>query len=229
MKNILLITVVMMLPIQAHAQENHREDKEGRREAPAASHAPAIHEHSSTPTVQVQNPHPIATRTAHEAVQTHIGASAVAVQQQPHRTSHSTGPRMYARQPAARPTPQQPVARNNLFHHTHHDNWHPRYNFYDHRYHFYPYINVNPVVYLSAGYTQVNFNGDAYYYDNGMFYQDEGDPQGYIAVDPPIGVIINALPAGAMQTIVNGVVYYVYNGIYYVPVPNGYQVVEVPQ
>ena len=52
------------------------------------------------------------------------------------------------------------------------------------------------------------------------------DAQGqYFAVAPPIGIIVNALPAHARQIDVNGQVFYRYKGIFYIQVAEGYQVV----
>ncbi len=132
------------------------------------------------------------------------------------------GPRVYA-------VPVPATAENNrLFHHQHHNNWRPRYNFYDDQYHFYPYVNIAATMDLSADCVSVEFNGQTYFYDDGTFYQQDAAGQ-YFAVAPPIGIIVNALPSQARQIIVNGQVLYRSKGVCYIQVAQGYQVVgQVP-
>lgn len=116
------------------------------------------------------------------------------------------------------------VGHNEILNHQHHRYWHPRYNFYQNQYHFYPYINVASMVELSPDYVAVSFNGENYYYDHWTFY--EQDAQGYMAVPPPIGAIVTTISSHAVQVIINGEIYYNYNDVYYKPVPQGYEVVE---
>jgi len=129
-----------------------------------------------------------------------------------------TGPRVYALQASA------PAMNNQLFHHQHHKNWRPRYNFYENEYHFYPYVNIASSVDLSGGYVAVVFNGQNYYYDQGTFYLQDDSGQ-YIAVAPPVGIIVNPIAPQARQIIVNDQVYYRYKGVFYIQVAQGYQVV----
>ena len=116
-----------------------------------------------------------------------------------------------------------PAENNLLFNRQHHNNWQPLYNFYNNQYQFYPYVNVTSLVELSANYVTVLFNGQAYFYDRGSFYVQ--DPQGYLAVPPPIGIIVNVIPQHARQIIVDGQIYYRYKGVFYIQVAQGYQVV----
>ena len=106
----------------------------------------------------------------------------------------------------------------------HHKYWHPRYNFYEHQYHFYPYVNVASMVELAPECVQVVFDGNMYYYDHWTFYQQTAE--GYLAVPPPIGIVVLAISSHATQVIINGDVYYNYNDVFYKPVGQGYQVVE---
>ena len=132
-------------------------------------------------------------------------------------------PRVYAVVPSA------PVMNNNLFHRQHHKNWQPRYNYFDNEYHFYPYVNIANAVDLSADGESIEFggNGSIFYYDQGTFYQKVGLT--YLAVVPPVGIIVNPIAANARQIIVNGQVFYRYKGVFYVQVAEGYQVVEPVQ
>ena len=128
-------------------------------------------------------------------------------------------PRVYAIPAAA------PVFNNRLLNRQYHRNWQPLYNFYDNQYHFYPYVNTALTVELSTNCVVVGFNGQTYYYDRGTFYlQDE---QGhYVAVAPPLGIIVNVLPSHARQIYMNGQIYYRYKGICYMQTSQGFQVVE---
>ena len=87
----------------------------------------------------------------------------------------------------------------------------------------YPYVNVTSLVELSADCIIVLFNGQTYYYDRGSFYVQ--DPQGHLAVPPPIGIIVSVIPQHARQIDVNGQIYYRYKGVFYIQVAQGYQVV----
>ncbi len=88
------------------------------------------------------------------------------------------------------------------FHRRHQGNWHPQYTFYEDTYHFYPYVNIIPVVTLSSG---------------------------YVAVPPPMGIVVPTIRTTQYQHIVDGEIYYAHNGVYYQPVAGGYKVVGVVQ
>jgi hypothetical protein len=146
---------------------------------------------------------------------------------------HKASPQTHVAQPAhqERILPRvhavvlsSPVENKRLFNRQHHKYWHPRYNFYDHLYHFYPYVNVVSAVELSPDCVQILFDGQMYYYDHWVFYLQEAG--GYLAVPPPIGIIVISISPHAIQAIINGDVYYNHNDVYYKPVPQGYQVVE---
>jgi hypothetical protein len=130
-------------------------------------------------------------------------------------------PRVYAVAPSA------PQEDNRLFRHQHHNNWQPLYNYYDNEYHFYPYVNVTSPVELSANYVTVLFNGQTYFFDRGSFYVET--PQGYLAVPPPIGIIVSTISQHARQIEMGGQVYYRHKGICYIQVEQGYQVVQQVQ
>ena len=111
-----------------------------------------------------------------------------------------------------------------FLHRQHHNHWQPRYNFYDNQYHFYPYVNIASVVELSGGYLVVGPDGQNYYYDQGTFYlQDQGGQ--YVAVSPPVGIIVNPIAVNARQINVNNQIFYRYKGVFYIQVAQGYQVI----
>jgi len=146
---------------------------------------------------------------------------------------HKASPQTHVAQPAhqERITPRvhavvlsSPVENKRLFNRQHHKYWHPRYSFYDHLYHFYPYVNIVSAVELSPDCVEVLFDGQVYYYDHRVFYLQETG--GYLAVPPPIGIIVTLISPHAVQVIINGDIYYNYNDVYYKHVSQGYQVVE---
>lgn len=51
------------------------------------------------------------------------------------------------------------------------------------------------------------------------------DPQGYLAVPPPIGIIVGAIPPNARQINVDGQTYFRKKGVFYIQVDQGFQVV----
>ncbi|TDX01303.1 DUF6515 family protein [Dinghuibacter silviterrae] len=71
-----------------------------------------------------------------------------------------------------------------------------------------------------------SFGGQPYYYDQGVYYQP--DNGGYVAVAPPVGAIVNALPEGYETTQVGDQTYYYFGGAFYVYTDQGYQVVDAP-
>jgi hypothetical protein len=118
-----------------------------------------------------------------------------------------------------------PVVNNRLFNRQHHKHWQPLYNFYGNEYHFYPYVNIAATVELSSDCVAVGFDGLTYYYDRGTFYQQDQQGQ-YVAVAPPIGIMVSVLPPHARQIDINGQIYFRYKGICYIQTPQGFQVVE---
>ena len=86
-----------------------------------------------------------------------------------------------------------------------------------------------PVVTLSSEYVVIVYNGVTYYYDQDSFYEDQGDQRGYVAVPPPMGIVVPTIRTTQYQHIVDGEIYYAHNGVYYQPVAGGYKVVGVVQ
>ena len=199
------------------AQVN-RPDQKDQQHAPASRPAPIEHNNQGRPEVQ----------TSREVPQ-HIERRQIQHREPPPEQAHTPTPQAFHQErekPRVYAVPATvPVENNRLFHHQHHDNWRPRYNFYDNQYHFYPYVNIAATMELSADCVSVMFNGQTYYYDGGTFYQQDNQGQ-YYAVVPPIGIIVSAIPADARQIIVNNQVFYRYKGVCYAQVAGGFQVVE---
>lgn len=79
---------------------------------------------------------------------------------------------------------------------------------------------------LAADAFYFSLANQAYYYDDGVYYEPTNG--GYTAVAPPIGAVVNALPEGYETTQVGDDTYYYYGGTFYVYTQQGYQVVAPP-
>jgi len=229
-KNIKSILFVVCAVMVFTAQANRPDDKgkpggAGPRPAPQARTAPAARQApASRPQVQVSRQAP------RQAVERRSPVQAVArsVPRVDIRTPQPLDERGGMPRVYAVPAPSAPARNDLLFNRQHHNKWQPLYNFYNGQYNFYPYVNVNSPVEISADFATVLFNGQNFYYDRGRFYQQ--DDQGrYFAVPPPIGIIVTVLPQHARQVNVDGQVYFRYKGIFYVQVDQGFQVVDPVQ
>ena len=149
------------------------------------------------------------------------------VDRKPLIQAHPTQPD-YQNRPGLRvyavPVAPAPVQRNNLFNHQHHNKWQPLYNFYNGQYNFYPYVNVGASVELSADFSTIFYNGQNFYYDRGSFYVQ--DAEGYLAVPPPMGIIVSAIPPNARELEMGGQMFFRKKGVFYIQVQQGYQVVQ---
>lgn len=79
---------------------------------------------------------------------------------------------------------------------------------------------------MPPGHRKVMMGGNPYYFHGGHYYRPMRG--GFVAVFPPVGLVINTLPPGFQVMMVAGVTYYVYDGIYYQTAPGGYVVVSQP-
>gem|GEM_PF-6348320 len=212
-KRIKTVLFVICIVLVFTAQSKRPDDKQ----RPERSGSSGSHEHAAQPVSNLHNN------------QTHVPVQATHTPQTLRRERPSQGhiaqvsnqrrpePRVYA--------VSAPVVENRQpLHHQHHKYWHPRYNFYGHQYYFYPYVNIASMVELSPDCIQVFFNGQTYYYDHWVFYVQT--PQGFLAVPPPIGIIVPTVSSHAAQVIINGGIYYNHNDVYYEPVAQGFEVVE---
>jgi len=83
---------------------------------------------------------------------------------------------------------------------------------------------------LPAGYRRRWWRNRYWYYGGDMWYYQQGDD--YVAAQPPLGMVVYALPEGATKHVVGGRTYYEYRGIWFKPVLSGggmsYEVVHQP-
>lgn len=80
---------------------------------------------------------------------------------------------------------------------------------------------------MPPGYRTFGHGHEHFYYHRGYFYRHD-DRRGFIAVHPPVGLVIDALPALFTLVTVMGIDYYLSEGVYYRHVPTGYEVVPAP-
>ncbi len=71
----------------------------------------------------------------------------------------------------------------------------------------------------------IEINGNIFYYNDGFFYKELG--QNFVVVSPVINSIVKTIPRA--RTSVGTAGHYEHNGIYYKRVPQGYQVIEMPE
>ncbi|HEY3180040.1 MAG TPA: DUF6515 family protein [Casimicrobiaceae bacterium] len=80
---------------------------------------------------------------------------------------------------------------------------------------------------LSPEAVDVISNGRRYWYDNALWYVEDGS--GLSAAQPPVGIVISKLPPMyATGFYDDGTPYYYAHGVYYVPVDGGYAVTDAP-
>ena len=79
---------------------------------------------------------------------------------------------------------------------------------------------------MPPGHGRVVVGGNPYYFHGGHYYRPMRG--GFVAVFPPVGLVIRTLPPGFEVLVVAGLTYYVYDSIYYRTAPGGYVVVSPP-
>lgn len=94
-----------------------------------------------------------------------------------------------------------------------------------HHNHYYPALGYSIAV-LPAGNIAVNFRGGRYWFQSGVWFEQDG-PR-YVVVKPPPGIVVPVLPPGYTTVFMAGAPYYYANDVYYGGAPGGYAVVNPP-
>ncbi len=81
-------------------------------------------------------------------------------------------------------------------------------------------------IFLPTKFISIVIDGSKYYYCDGVFYRR--GLYKYVAVEPPVGAVVPALPFGYETVIINDGTYYTYKGVYYQLNSEGYVVVPQP-
>ena len=79
---------------------------------------------------------------------------------------------------------------------------------------------------LPRGHITVRQGRDDYFYHHGHYFRRGG--VGFIAILPPVGLVVPILPPGYTTMVVTGSPYYFYEGVYYRQAPTGFVVVAPP-
>jgi len=229
LKFILLVIGIVFTCAALTAYADPRDQQQGQQRGSAVHNNPESSHHSQGSAPVQARQEPSQQKTFRIPVEKHAWSQPVQqkmpepVQHEKSETAHHQWPEPHVNAVI----PSGPVENNDFFHHHHREGWRPRYNFYDNEYHFYPYVNVASGVELSANYVTVLFDGQTYFFDRGSFYIQT--PQGFLAVPPPLGIIVGAISPHARKVDMGGQIYYRHKGICFIQVEQGYQVVEQVQ
>ena len=79
---------------------------------------------------------------------------------------------------------------------------------------------------LPRGNVTVRMGRDEYYYHHGHYFRRGGI--GFVAILPPVGLVVPLLPPGYTTVVVAGSPFYYYEGVYYTQRPDGFVVVAPP-
>lgn len=74
---------------------------------------------------------------------------------------------------------------------------------------------------------KIHYHGKLYRYHKGVYYRYIDD--GFRVVEPPLGLVVPAIPPRADTIVIDGNVYYVAEGVYYTRTDDGYVVVDQPK
>jgi hypothetical protein len=80
---------------------------------------------------------------------------------------------------------------------------------------------------ISPDATPVIWKGQTYWYDDGLWYDQQ--PTEWRAVAAPTGAVVQKLPSTHATLQIDGRTYYAAYGVYYVAVPMGYAVADAPR
>jgi len=81
---------------------------------------------------------------------------------------------------------------------------------------------------LPPSHREIDFDRHRYFLDDvGVYYDLEPDGQ-YLVIQPPLGVIVPALPDGATAVVFGPTTFYYLDGVFYVPQGGGFAVVNPP-
>lgn len=83
------------------------------------------------------------------------------------------------------------------------------------------------VDHLPRGHRVFHYKGLPYHFYDGIWYRPVGSR--FMVVLPPVGLLVPALPAGAVVVTLDGVTYFRHSSVYYVQDSDGYRVVQNPE
>lgn len=89
-----------------------------------------------------------------------------------------------------------------------------------------PYADVDSPFVVPDGFETVMVNGETFYYNQGVFYQQVGDQ--LTAIPAVLGAVVDNIPEDYQIVMADGVHYLFTGGVYYQRVDQGFEVVEAP-
>ena len=100
--------------------------------------------------------------------------------------------------------------------------------YYGHSRVVFPYSDVDPdpIAVMPDGFETVIVDGQAYYYNDGVFYQQVGGQ--LTAIPPVLGAVVDYIPQDYQIVMADGTHYLFTRGVYYQRVDEGFEVVEPP-
>lgn len=91
----------------------------------------------------------------------------------------------------------------------------------------FPYADVDTSSFsVPDGFETVMVNGETFYYDRGIFYQQVGSQ--LVAIPPVLGAVVDSIPQDYEIVMADGVHYLYTGGVYYQRVDQGFAVVVPP-
>jgi hypothetical protein len=90
----------------------------------------------------------------------------------------------------------------------------------------FPFADVEPSFVVPDGYQSVVVDGQIYFYNDGVFYQQAGNQ--LAAIPPVLGAVVDSIPQDYQIVIADGAHYLFTGGIYYQRVDQGFEVVAPP-
>lgn len=101
-------------------------------------------------------------------------------------------------------------------------------DYYGHSRVVFPYsdVDLDPIAVVPDGFETVTVDGQVYYYNDGVFYQQVGDQ--LAAIPPVLGAVVDSIPTDYQIVMADGTHYLFTRGVYYQRVDEGFEVVEPP-
>ena len=88
------------------------------------------------------------------------------------------------------------------------------------------YSEIDPAVEVPDGFETIDVDGQMYYYNDGVFYQQEGDQ--LVIIPPVLGAVVDSIPTDYQIVMADGTHYLFTKGVFYQRVDEGFEVVEPP-
>jgi hypothetical protein len=99
-------------------------------------------------------------------------------------------------------------------------------DYYEHSGVDFAYSEVDSNIEVPDGFEAIDVDGQSYYYNDGVFYQQMGDQ--LVAIPPVLGAVVDSIPTDYQIVMADGTHYLFTKGVFYQRVDEGFEVVEPP-